>query len=54
MKGREGFDGDSISIITSCGKPIASILMAIMKQKGLLNFEEKVSNYWPEFAKNGK
>jgi CubicO group peptidase (beta-lactamase class C family) len=28
--------------------------MAIMVDKGLLDFEEKVSTYWPEFATNGK
>ena len=28
--------------------------MGIMVSKGHLQFEEKVSTYWPKFAKNGK
>ena len=28
--------------------------MACMVDKGVLDYEEKVSKYWPEFAQNGK
>ena len=28
--------------------------MALLKDKGLVKYEEKVCTYWPEFAQNGK
>jgi len=48
------YDGDSISMIWSTGKNLGAIAMCILVDKGLLNYEEKVCKYWPEFAKNGK
>ena len=33
---------------------MASILIAKMVDEGRLDLDEKVSTYWPEFAKNGK
>ena len=33
---------------------MAAIMMAIMRDKGHLNYNEKVATYWPEFAKHGK
>ena len=38
----------------SSGKSIAAIVVALMVDRGLLDYDEKVSTYWPEFAKNGK
>jgi CubicO group peptidase (beta-lactamase class C family) len=35
-------------------KTNSSIVMALMKEKGLLDYNEKVSTYWPEFGNNGK
>ena len=29
-------------------------MVGLLVDKGLLNYEENVSSYWPEFAKNGK
>jgi CubicO group peptidase (beta-lactamase class C family) len=48
------YNSDTTTNIMSCGKMIASILMAIMKDKKLLNYEDKISVHWPEFAKAGK
>jgi len=48
------YDGDSISLIWSSGKVLASIAMCILVDRGLLKYESRVSDYWPEFAKNGK
>ena len=28
--------------------------MGVLRDKGLISYEEKVCTYWPEFAKNGK
>ena len=38
----------------SSGKSIAAIVVAMMVDKGLLAYDQKVEKYWPEFGKNGK
>ena len=38
----------------SSGKTIAAIVVAMMVDKGLLSYDKKVVEYWPEFGKNGK
>ena len=38
----------------SSGKSIAAIVVAMLVDKGLLSYDEKIVNYWPEFGKNGK
>jgi CubicO group peptidase (beta-lactamase class C family) len=50
----KGATPDSLFLIMSSSKVVASILMGIMVSKGHLNLEEKVSTYWPEFAQKGK
>ena len=50
----KGYTPDSVSIIYSSGKSLSPICMAIMKDKGLIKYEEKIGTYWPEFAQNGK
>ena len=44
------FGPDSMTLIMSSGKSIASILLAKMVEIGVLNFDEKISTYWPKFA----
>ena len=41
-------------VIFSSSKCIESIVIAMLVDKGLLKYEEKVAHYWPEFAQNGK
>ena len=41
-------------MIFSAGKTIGAIMIAIMVDQGLLDYNEPVATYWPEFAKNGK
>jgi len=48
------YDGDSISMIWSSGKVLESIAMCILVDRGFFKYEERVSKYWPGFAKNGK
>ena len=43
-----------MTAIMSSGKSVAAILMAIMVDKGFLNYDEPVVTYWPEFGQNGK
>ena len=33
---------------------MAAIVVAVLVDKGLLDYDAKVSNYWPEFGQNGK
>ena len=45
---------DSLATVWSTTKGVAAITCALAVQKGLLDYEEKVSHYWPEFGCNGK
>ena len=38
----------------SSGKSIAAIVVAMMVDKGLLSYDKRVIDYWPEFGQNGK
>ena len=44
------FNGDSLMNMFSSGKNLGAILIAIMHDHGLIDYEEKVATYWPEFA----
>jgi CubicO group peptidase (beta-lactamase class C family) len=48
------FSADSLINVFSSGKSLESIALASLVSKGLLRFEEKVTEYWPEFGANGK
>ena len=45
---------DNLVTVYSTTKGVAAFCIALAMEKGLLNYEEKVSTYWPEFASNGK
>ena len=45
---------DTLVAIFSSGKSIGSIMMGVLHDKGLIDFNEKIATYWPEFAQNGK
>ena len=38
----------------SSGKSIAAIVVAMLVDKGLLEYDKKVRDYWTEFGQNGK
>jgi CubicO group peptidase (beta-lactamase class C family) len=38
----------------SCGKTLTAIMMGMMVDRGLLQYSEKISKYWPQFAHKGK
>jgi CubicO group peptidase (beta-lactamase class C family) len=38
----------------SSGKSISAVITALMVDRGLLDYDEKVCTYWPEFGQNGK
>lgn len=40
--------------VYSSGKNIEAVCIAMLVDKGLLNYDELVSSYWPEFGQFGK
>ena len=44
------FDDKTIIPVYSSGKVMASIVMAFMRELGVLDYKEKISKYWPEFG----
>ena len=45
---------DGLMVVASCSKGITATVLAMLVQQGLLDPEELVGTYWPEFAVNGK
>ncbi len=48
------FTADSLINVFSSGKSLESIAMASLVGKGLLDYEVKIADYWPEFTTHGK
>lgn len=46
--------GDTLFPVFSCGKAVASTVIHILAERGLLDYDALVARYWPEFAQNGK
>jgi len=45
---------ETVSNVFSCTKGIATVLVAMLVEKNLLQLDAKVAEYWPEFAAEGK
>ncbi|MFK7913552.1 MAG: serine hydrolase domain-containing protein [Pseudomonadales bacterium] len=45
---------DTIVNVYSTTKTMAALCLLILADRGLVDFEERVAKYWPEFAQNGK
>ncbi len=54
--GRTGrrWTGDTPSVIFSCTKGVMSILLARLVQEGRLDYEARMTDYWPEYGAAGK
>jgi CubicO group peptidase (beta-lactamase class C family) len=50
----EPWEEDTMVIIYSATKGLAAMTLAIAHSRGWLDYEERVSEYWPEFAQQGK
>lgn len=48
------WDKDTLTAVWSCSKVITNLAALMLVDHGLLDPNEKVSKYWPEFAANGK
>jgi len=51
---KQYWEHDTLAIVFSTTKGISSLAFALLHSKGLINYDEKVATYWPEFAFNGK
>ncbi len=56
---RDGASGapwqeDTMALVFSATKGISALAMALARSRGLYDYDERVSAYWPEFAQNGK
>jgi CubicO group peptidase (beta-lactamase class C family) len=50
----EPWERDTMVIVYSATKGLAAMTLAIAHSRGWLDYEERVSTYWPEFAQQGK
>lgn len=48
------FSGDSLVNVFSSGKSLEAIALAMLVDRGLLDYNAKIVDYWPEFGANNK
>jgi CubicO group peptidase (beta-lactamase class C family) len=48
------YDDSTLQLMFSTTKGIVAIAVAMCVQRGLIDYDEKVVTYWPEFAAHGK
>ena len=49
-----GYDGDSLQTIWSSTKNLTALGMAMLVDRGLLSYGDKVTKHWPEFDRGQK
>jgi CubicO group peptidase (beta-lactamase class C family) len=50
----EPWRDDTMVVVHSTTKGLAAMVMALAHSRGLLDYDERVCTYWPEFAQAGK
>lgn len=50
----EPWERDTMVLVYSATKGMSAMALAVAHSRGLLDYEERVATYWPEFARNGK
>ena len=48
------FGPDSLINVFSSGKSLESVALAMLVDRGLIEFSDRISTHWPEFGENGK
>ena len=48
------WEEDTIVLVYSTSKGLAAMTLALAHSRGLLDYDERVAAYWPEFAQAGK
>lgn len=51
---RAPWEGDTIVNVFSTTKGVASLAVAVAVSRGLIDYDAKMADYWPEFAEAGK
>ena len=54
QKGLAPWEENTLVTVASTTKGLAGIAIAAAHSRGLIDFDEKVATYWPEFAQNDK
>ncbi|KAK3825051.1 MAG: beta-lactamase/transpeptidase-like protein [Benniella sp.] len=54
LEGTIPYNNRTLQQVYSSGKAVEGIVIARLVQQGLLDYNKKISEYWPEFAQNGK
>ncbi|KAF9951506.1 hypothetical protein BGZ65_005906 [Modicella reniformis] len=54
LAGTIPYTNHTLQQVYSSGKAVEGIVIARLVQQGLLDYDKKVSEYWPEFGQNGK
>jgi CubicO group peptidase (beta-lactamase class C family) len=54
VAGTRPWERDTMVLVYSTSKGLAGLAVALAHSRGLLDFEERVATYWPEFAQHGK
>ena len=52
--GDTDFTPDTLVNIFSSGKSMESIALASLHGRGLLDYDKRIADYWPEFGQHGK
>jgi CubicO group peptidase (beta-lactamase class C family) len=47
-------DGDTLFPVFSVTKAVTATSLHIQAERGLIDYDKRISDYWPEFAANGK
>ena len=47
-------DGDTLFVTFSTTKGITATVIHMLAERGLIDYDAPVANYWPAFAQNGK
>jgi CubicO group peptidase (beta-lactamase class C family) len=50
----EPWEQDTMVLVYSATKDLAAMTLAVAHSRGWIDYEERVSAYWPEFAQRGK
>jgi CubicO group peptidase (beta-lactamase class C family) len=48
------WERDTMVLVFSATKGLSALALALAHSRGLFDYDERVSAYWPEFARNGK
>ncbi|CAF3438047.1 unnamed protein product [Rotaria sp. Silwood1] len=54
QRNKEPYTSDTLQLVFSVSKGIMAAAIALCVEKGWLNYDKPVAQYWPKFATNGK